>query len=290
MSDAHAWMNEFSLLEGKRLHGALTEADEQRWWELVGALGLDPAFAQTGYYAQDGHWYPYPHSEAEAVSAALEAALPPDDDPLAHRYAAPPVDDVPMLEDDAIEEVAELPDIAKLELELAPPLQPEPAPVIDLFAASAIERAEEVLDLSLDQAIDSHLPAVVDATLPAEMRMTGEHKVVLHTLEGQVKRGILRDADLGSALLPLEPQEGSPEQLETEELKAIFFMLPPGGSPPPAHGTRVHVTLRDGRELTGFSEDYQTDAPGFFLVPSDARGNTGRVFIYRRAVQALSPD
>ena len=67
MSDTRAVMREFRFLDEKRKVGGLSPVEEMRWAELRHALGLPaeapPAYdasqwAQQGYYADDGNWYP----------------------------------------------------------------------------------------------------------------------------------------------------------------------------------------------------------------------------------------
>ena len=53
-------MREFRFLDEKRKTNGLTPAEEQRWHELAGALGMDAPQPQQGYYGPDGQWYPYP--------------------------------------------------------------------------------------------------------------------------------------------------------------------------------------------------------------------------------------
>jgi hypothetical protein len=116
----------------------------------------------------------------------------------------------------------------------------------------------------------------------------GEHRVIIHTLEGQVKRGLLRDVDLLEESIPLEQQLGfTPERVPAERIKAIFFMLPPGGKQPASGGNKIRVTFADGRQVAGFSEDYSQNGRGFFLVPADNRTNTARIYIYRASVQSV---
>jgi hypothetical protein len=117
----------------------------------------------------------------------------------------------------------------------------------------------------------------------------GVHRVVVHTLEGQVKRGVITDADLASAALDLAPQAGGiTEPVPTEHVKAIFFMLAPGEHAPAAEGKRVRVTFRDGRQVAGFSPDYREDALGFFMIPADARTSTSRIWVYQAAVRQVA--
>ena len=116
----------------------------------------------------------------------------------------------------------------------------------------------------------------------------GEHRVVIHTLEGQVHRGTVHDLDLQDDAVPLQQQDGRLVRIPARRLKAVFFVLPPGGKAPPSRGERVQVTFRDGRQVVGYSEDHANGEPGFFVVPSDARTNTARVYVYRGGVQSIT--
>jgi hypothetical protein len=111
----------------------------------------------------------------------------------------------------------------------------------------------------------------------------------VHTVDGQTRRGTLRDPDLGGAALELVPHpSGAPETLPAERLRAVFFMLEPGEKAPPPEGTRVRVTFRDGRQVAGFSPDYDPAASGFFILPADTRTNTERIWVYRNAVRQVT--
>ncbi len=116
----------------------------------------------------------------------------------------------------------------------------------------------------------------------------GEHRVVIHTLEGQVHRGTVHDLDLQDDVLPLQQQDGRMVRIPSQRLKAVFFVLAPGAKHPPTRGERVQVTFRDGRQVVGYSEDHAGSEPGFFVVPSDARTNTARVYVYRGGVQSIT--
>ncbi|WP_408629086.1 DUF6982 domain-containing protein, partial [Anaeromyxobacter terrae] len=120
-------------------------------------------------------------------------------------------------------------------------------------------------------------------------RAAGSHRVVVHTLEGTVKRGVIEDADLTAPALALASAPGAAaEQIATEKVKAIFFMLAPGEAPPAAEGKKVRVTFRDGRQVAGYSPAYREDGPGFFMIPGDTRTNTGRIWVYRAATKEVS--
>ncbi|MGO9066858.1 MAG: DUF6982 domain-containing protein, partial [Myxococcaceae bacterium] len=116
----------------------------------------------------------------------------------------------------------------------------------------------------------------------------GEHRVVIHTLEGQVHRGTVHDLDLQDDVVPLQQPDGRSVRIPARRLKAVFFVLAPGSKPLPTRGERVQVTFRDGRQVVGYSEDHAGGEPGFFVVPSDARTNTARVYVYRGGVQSIT--
>jgi len=116
----------------------------------------------------------------------------------------------------------------------------------------------------------------------------GEHRVVLHTLEGQVRRGTVRDLDLLDPVIRLAQPGRPPEAIAAERVKAIFFMQEPGTSPPPSSGRRIRVGFSDGRQIVGFSEDVDGAEVGFFLVPADTRTHTARIYVFRAGVQSIS--
>ncbi|HEX7622113.1 MAG TPA: hypothetical protein VF400_00980, partial [Anaeromyxobacteraceae bacterium] len=125
---------------------------------------------------------------------------------------------------------------------VAAPPEPEPAPQPVLAPAAPAPTAPEA------------------PTAPASSYVAGPHRVVVHTADGQVKRGILCDVALDGPEVLLQPQAGgAAEALPAERIKAIFFMLATGDAPPAPEGKKVRVTFRDGRQVAGFSPDYQPD-------------------------------
>ncbi|HZA52119.1 MAG TPA: hypothetical protein VE549_15340 [Myxococcaceae bacterium] len=115
----------------------------------------------------------------------------------------------------------------------------------------------------------------------------GEHRVVVHTIEGQVKRGVIRNADLLNDEISLDPVSGIPERIPTARLKAIFFILSNGATIAQSSGRKMRITFHDGRQVMGFADDYSTHDPGFFLTPADA-GAADRIFIYRASVRSVA--
>jgi hypothetical protein len=132
-------------------------------------------------------------------------------------------------------------------------------------------------------------PAAPPPAAEGARAFAGVHRVVVHTMEGQVRRGVLEDVDLAAASLALAPQPGgAPEAIDADKVKAIFFMLAPGEKPPAPEGRKVRVAFRDGRQIAGFSPDYEETGAGFFMIPADSRTNTGRIWVYRAAVKQVS--
>jgi hypothetical protein len=132
-------------------------------------------------------------------------------------------------------------------------------------------------------------PASAPVMAPVNAFIEGEHRVIIHTVEGQVKRGAIRDVDLLDESIPLEQQTGfAPERIPIKRIKAIFFMLATGSRPPQPDGQKIRITFIDGRQVAGFSHDYKGTGEGFFVIPADTRTNTSRIFIYRASVQAVA--
>jgi hypothetical protein len=174
-------------------------------------------------------------------------------------------------------------------VESAPPVLAPVAPVAwaplpDCEAPEAAVVPEEVLaefdaELAPEPEPEPALP---------QSHVSGAHRVVVHTVEGQVKRGVLEDVDLAAPALALAQSPGVAETIPAEKVKAIFFMLAPGDDAPAAAGRKVRVTFRDGRQVAGFSPDYAEGAVGFFMIPADTRTNTARIWVYGAAVRAVA--
>lgn len=164
----------------------------------------------------------------------------------------------------------------------------EPPPPTPFTEATTLEsqRQANANQLSGDEDLPVAVPEA-DANPERPSYLTGEPRVVVHTLAGRVKRGTLRSSDLGEAELRLASPVGGEERIAIGEVKAVFFMLSPGEQPPIAPGGRVRITLSDGRQLDGFREG---DGPGggVFIVPLDAsRTNTRAIFVCGDAIQAV---
>ncbi len=215
-------------------------------------------------------------AEAPSDLAAPEAPPVEAAPPAVAEEGIPIVDGVDILEEIPPDEPAAAPAMA---------LEPPPA-----SPAATDDAASEVVDEPPAPAPAAPPEPEVTPAAASPSRVAGAHRVVVHTVEGQVKRGILEDADLGAASLALSTQQGgAPDVLiATERVKAIFFMLSPGEKAPTPEGNKVRVTFRDGRQVAGFSPDYDESGVGFFMIPGDTRTNTGRIWVYRSSVRQVT--
>ncbi len=195
----------------------------------------------------------------------------------------------------------------RIETLLGPPVPapaPRPPPVLTAMENVPEETLQPLLDLvdEVEPPRAAPPPPVEPTPSPAQATaavfgppmmlnpsfVEGDHRVVIHTLEGQVHRGTVHDLDLQEEALAVQQPDGRSVELPTRRLKAVFFVLSPGEKPLPGRGERVQVTFRDGRQVVGYSDDHATGEPGFFVVPSDARTNTARVYVFRGGVQSIT--
>jgi len=228
---------------------------------------------------------------AAAVSSAAEAEAPAPPEPVPAPLAPPPDPSASAPPPTAVL----VPPAPLAEQPGEVPAPPPPPPTT--------ARAESTLDNLFAELAAEEAAAPQEAAAPAapvtpeapptsgepQLLVEGQHRVVIHTTDGQVKRGVITDAALDGVVVLLAPQAGgAPAPLPVEIIKAIFFMLPLGAQPRPPEGKRVRVTFRDGRQVAGFSSDYAPDRVGFFMVPVDTRTHTERIWVYKSAVRQVS--
>jgi small nuclear ribonucleoprotein (snRNP)-like protein len=301
--DASAFAAAALDFSGGELSPEGSEALEASTFAPEAGSPADPgawAEAQPEPAAEPGPWAP----EESAAAEGLE--FPSSQDP-GEAVPPPAVEDAPPLE------MASAADF----LELAAAAQAAPAPVAGQDAIDLDEiEVEEIPTVDVEEILEEVPPAAAVAAAPepapahldfppppvepmeaaepsflhggsSASFVAGEHRVVVHTVEGQVLRGSLVDVDLDSGEVPLGGG-GGVQLIPSSRIKAIFFMLLPGGRPPQAEGKKVRVTFRDGRQVAGFSGDYDESHTGFFMIPADTRTNTGRIWVYRDATRQVS--
>ena len=250
-----------------------TEADQAapaERWESAPSLDLSTPFEAVVIPAAAPAAEPLASLEPEPLEPMFEPAPPPEPEPL-H-----------LAELDQAEEIDIPPEISA-----AYDLPPRGTPSLDFDAPPSAPVEPEI---SIEPAVEAE-PEIepVALTTSGAGRVSGTQRVVIHMLDGQVLRGSLTGADLEAPELELETgAPGAVDQVFSAGVKAIFFMLAPGEQPPAAQGKRVRVTFRDGRQVAGLSPDYREEQVGFFVIPTDSRTNTGRIWVYQAAVKQVS--
>lgn len=126
-----------------------------------------------------------------------------------------------------------------------------------------------------------------------------EHKIVVHTQDGTIHKGVTHDFDPAEKSFHLLPGEGGgvPIRLALDDLKALFYVKDYLGnrhfvasrSFEGIEGKRAVVTFHDGEEIWGtVSDGFDDEAgQGFFLIPADKEDNNLRIFVVRSAMKDL---
>ena len=138
------------------------------------------------------------------------------------------------------------------------------------------------------------------AAPPPGRDSTSRDKLVAHFKDGVVTRGYSRDFEPSNEIFHLmASEEGitSSRRIHREQLKALFHVKTwgtPGGHadrrkqfpPEPSQwpAPRTIVEFFDGEEIWGYSEGYHSEAPAFFLLPSDPEDNNTRIFVVRSSL------
>jgi len=127
-------------------------------------------------------------------------------------------------------------------------------------------------------------------------------KVVAHYMDGKVVKGFTRDfvpyADVFHIYERGAPGGGSRE-IQVRELKGVFFVKDLDGDLGHAKsnifdpadltpGRKIRVLFKDGEVLMGYTPDFLSTRPGFFVLPADLRSNSDRCYIVTAATERVS--
>ncbi len=125
-----------------------------------------------------------------------------------------------------------------------------------------------------------------------------EQKLVVHTKDGKIYKGITQDFDPNLEEFHFLPGEGGgvPMRMRVEDMKALFWVKDYLGNRQfVAHqqfaegekARRAIVTFADGEEMWGTVDGTVEEERGFFLVPADQEDNNVRIFVVRSALKEL---
>lgn len=121
--------------------------------------------------------------------------------------------------------------------------------------------------------------------------------VVARRIDGQVVKGRTADFKPGCVSFHIRRDDGSAVRIDTDRLKAVFFVKTLEGDPDHEEQKdfalkntpekRVWVEFADGERLAGWSSSYASSGNGFFFTPTDPKSNLERAYIYRSSVRRI---
>jgi len=123
------------------------------------------------------------------------------------------------------------------------------------------------------------------------------NKVVARFKDGTMMKGTTADFFPNKNVFHLIVENGETLTLNTEQLKALFFVRDFQGDKErketyadniPGGGRKVQITFNDNETLIGFSQGYSPDRPGFFIIPADAESNNERIFVITSATKKVN--
>jgi hypothetical protein len=122
------------------------------------------------------------------------------------------------------------------------------------------------------------------------------NKVVVKFEDNSIVKGQTNNFLPNKASFHLQQLEGGPIEIYIEDLKAIFslkimmvlrIIKKTYNDKVPGGGRRIQVKFLDGEIITGYTTGYSTDRPGFYIVPSDLKGNNERIFVVKTATENI---
>lgn len=127
-----------------------------------------------------------------------------------------------------------------------------------------------------------------------------ENKIVVHTKDGAIHKGVTNDFDPTQPGFHLLPAEGGgvPMRFKIDDLKALFYVKDYVGNrdfvarqqfdEAQRAARRAIISFRDGEEIWGIlGKGADDDGNGFYFFPADERDNNIRIFVIRSAMKEL---
>ncbi len=122
-------------------------------------------------------------------------------------------------------------------------------------------------------------------------------KIVAKFKDGSIKKGVLVDFSPDKTILKLIPSNGELQLIETENLKAVFFVKDFQGSKKrkdkykganPWGGKKIQVHFLDGEIIVGYTLHYDLGNQGFFVIPADDKSNNDNIFVIISATNKIT--
>jgi hypothetical protein len=122
------------------------------------------------------------------------------------------------------------------------------------------------------------------------------NKVVVKFKDNSIVKGQTNNFLPNKTFFHLQRLEGGQIEIYLEDLKAIFFVKNYDGDKNykktyndkvPGGGRRIQIKFLDGETIVGYTTGYSQDRPGFYIVPSDTKGNNERIFVVKTATEKV---
>jgi hypothetical protein len=121
--------------------------------------------------------------------------------------------------------------------------------------------------------------------------------VVVHYFDGKIIKGTTGNFSPNKSVFHLQEQEaGEMKQVNTQDLKAVFFVKRFEGDPSyiektdldrAGFGRKIRIHYRDGEVQYGYTQGYDPSRPGFLIFPCDPNSNNERIFVVTAATEKV---
>ena len=124
-----------------------------------------------------------------------------------------------------------------------------------------------------------------------------QNKVVLHFLDGRIRKGTTEDfSPLKETFHLMDSESGASDLVTFAGLKAVFFVKTFTGdagyqeradAERTGFGKKIRVVYHDGETQLGYTQGFTPNRPGFFIFPCDANCNNERIFVVTKATKEI---
>ena len=123
------------------------------------------------------------------------------------------------------------------------------------------------------------------------------NKVVVKFKDGKIIKGSTSDFLPTKNRFHLNSLDGTVEEIEVEELKALFFVKDMEGNKDyneayedviQGGGRKVEVQFNDGETITGYVLGYSPERQGFIMSPADLNSNNERIFVVKSSARNVT--
>jgi hypothetical protein len=120
------------------------------------------------------------------------------------------------------------------------------------------------------------------------------NQIVVRFIDGSIKKGHTNDFVPNKTSFHLNNTDGETEEINIENIKAIFFVKDLNGTQGhnynykdnvPGGGKKLQVEFNDGEIIVGYVLGYSPKRQGFFMTPADLGGNNLRIYALAAAVK-----